>query len=94
LVQHELVEAERVEAIEAGVLHLKKDGTFIINKGINTLQSNSNLYNQDGSSPEISIERISAQLNYEFILGVQIYLGGNRFSVSEAEILAFARTEL
>ena len=51
-----------------------------MNQAINTLQINDFLINQDGSSPEISIERIEAQLNRE--ISANSETGTNPFGVA------------
>jgi hypothetical protein len=66
--RHTLNDVQRKKALEAGVLHTKWDfefGKFIVNQGINSLQDNFYMVNDNGTSYEISVKRISAQLNLE-----------------------------
>lgn len=94
---HNMTKAERETALKAGVLHLKKIPSlgWVINQGINTLQLNAYYINNDGSSPEIATERISAQLNRELPAEAAVlFIGGNAFNVNEAVLTEFAKTYL
>jgi hypothetical protein len=56
------------DANDAGVLITYKDNDFgfmIVELGINSLQNNDNLVNEDGTSYSIQVARIKAQLNKE-----------------------------
>ena len=93
VLDHVLSENERVDAIDSGVLHLKfvRSLGWVINQAINTKQANSYLINADGSSPEISVERIIAQVNREIAEGAEpLFVGGNRFSVTASDLVTYA----
>lgn len=63
---HDMTDIQRQKALDFGVLHTKYDdefGRFVINQSINSIQENTYEVNTDGSSHEISIERIAAQVN-------------------------------
>lgn len=95
--QDTLSEIERVDAINNGVLHVRTVPQlgFVVNQGINTLQTNNFLINPDGSSPEISIERIEAQLNREIQENARVlFIGGNLFSVTAQDLVSFTKKYL
>lgn len=72
---------QRVRALDAGVLTTNFDrdiGSFVITQGINTLQNNRNLVNEDGTSFSISLRRIAAQLNKGIEINAKIDLLGNQ----------------
>ncbi len=81
-VQHQLTNAEKKTGLKAGVLMVHYD-TQLLNPGytilqaVNTLQSNLNLVNEDGSTFEISVRRIAAQLNLELTINAREDLFGN-----------------
>lgn len=94
---HDLDLAEREIALQAGVLHFKKEGEdlWIINQSINTLQKNTQLINPDGSSYEISVERIKAELNQDLsINGSKAFPGKNRNTASPAEVKTWTEGRL
>jgi hypothetical protein len=78
-----LTDSQRVEAIDNGVLHIKNVNGIgdVVNQGINTMQNNDYMINNDGTSPEISIERIKAQLNREISAGALALFIGQPLSV-------------
>lgn len=83
--RHILNDSERRQAIDKGVLHTKWDvefGRFIVNQGINSLQENDYLVNEDGTSYEISIKRIAAQLNLEIEYNGKRQLLGQSYGVN------------
>lgn len=89
---HDLKKSEREVALQAGVLHSRFVAGigWVMNQAINTLQTNTQLINPDGSSYEISIMRIAAQLNKELSINArQRYVGGNANTASPAELKAF-----
>ena len=89
-----LTESERVNAINHGVLHMRNvNGVgLVINQGINTLQANDFMINNDGTSPEISIERIKAQLNREISEGaLQLFIGQNIGTVTSEDIRIYTK---
>lgn len=88
---------ERELAIAAGVLHTRRVARlgYVVNQSINTLQLNDNLVNPDGSSPEISVERIMAQMNYEIDRGLTpLFIGKNRSQVSAGDLVSYVNTYL
>lgn len=94
---HQMTKNERVLALEAGVLHMKKNRTlgWVINQGVNSLQTNDYMINNDGSSPEISIVRIKTQLNREIAQAAEVqFIGGNLFTASKTIIEEFVKSTL
>lgn len=90
--QHTLTESERVDAINSGVVATRfvPQLGIVVNQQVNTLQLNDFLINPDGSSPELSVERIEAQLNREISSNARVlFIGGNLASVSKAVIESF-----
>lgn len=86
---HEMTDNERVLALKKGVLHTKYDSdlqAFIVNQGITSTQKNKFLVNEDGSSHEVSIERIAAQLNKEIEVNAKIQLLGQQNGVNRATL--------
>lgn len=89
---HKLTDREREQALDAGLLTTYYDSeieAFVITQGINTLQNNDNVVNEDGTSHLWSVKRIAAQLNKEIevnakrdLLGDQNQ-GPNRNTLSE-----------
>lgn len=80
---HRMTDAEREVALESGVLTTYYDseiagGVFAITQGVNTLQNNDNVVNEDGTSHQISVERIAAQLNKEIQVNAKNQLLGNQ----------------
>ncbi len=95
---HELTVKERVKALQAGVLHSRNVVGMgnVVNQGINTLQNNSNQeILPDGTSFEISIMSIGAQLNKELILNLRpLFVGGNRGRVTREDVKSFVESYL
>lgn len=86
---HEMTDNERILALQKGVLHTKYDTdfqSFIINQGITSTQKNINLVNEDGSSHEISVERIAAQLNKQIEVNAKIQLFGQQNGVNRGTL--------
>lgn len=80
--QHQLTDTEKKNGLKYGVLMLHYDTqletpSFCILQAVNTLQNNINIINQDGTTNEISIRRISAQLNLELTINARTELLGN-----------------
>ena len=83
---------ERERALQAGVIHNRFVPGIgnVINQAINTLQRNTQLINPDGTSFEISIMRIAAQLNKELILNMRpLFVGNNVGSATPADVKTF-----
>ena len=94
---HDLTKNERIQALQAGVLHFKKVDSlgWVINQSINTLQNNTIQILPNGSSFEISIMRIAAQLNKELQSNVnKIFIGGNANLSSPVEVKSFIENYL
>jgi hypothetical protein len=94
---HNLTYNERIQALQAGVLHFKfvDSKGWVINQSINTLQNNTTQILPNGTSFEISIMRIVSQLNKELILEVEkFFVGGNVNNTSTANVEEFAKTFL
>jgi hypothetical protein len=94
---HQMTKTERIAALEGGVLHMKKHNRlgWIINQGINTLQANDYMINNDGTSPEISISRIKEQLNREISQSASMtFIGGNLYNASGGVIVEFVKSYL
>jgi hypothetical protein len=81
-VVHQLTNSEKEDGLAAGVLMIHLDTqlltpAYTILQAINTLQNNSNMINEDGTTNEISIRRISAQLNANITVNARRDLFGN-----------------
>jgi hypothetical protein len=90
--QHELKKSERELALLTGVLHSRYQSQlgWIVNQGVNTLQSNSSIITTDGKSPEIQIMRIIHQINKELVInGTARFVGGNLNTSSAEEVKTF-----
>jgi len=89
---HSLGIKDRERALQAGVLHNRfvPGIGHVVNQGINTLQKNTQQINPDGTSFEISIMSIGAQLNKELVLNMRpLFIGGNRGNVTPADVKSF-----
>lgn len=98
---HDLSEKQEKIALGKGVLYTKLDMTrdFIISQSISCLQNNDFMINPDGSSYEISIKRIAAQLNKELEVNAYKQLlkredGTNRGSLSTAVVIQWTKSYL
>ncbi len=93
---HSLNDKEVTKALDKGLLvtRLSSAGTFDIIKGINSLQRNSFLVNDDGTTASKQIKRIARQLNKEIIVNSYNDLlkdpnGVNRNTLSEVDVNAW-----
>lgn len=89
---HQLGLRERERALQAGVIHNRFVPGIgnVINQGINSLQRNTQLINPDGTSFEISIMRIAAQLNKELVLNMRpLFVGNSAGQASPADVKSF-----
>lgn len=89
---HQMKKSERETALQNGVLHNRfvPGIGFVVNQGINSIQKNTQMINPDGTSCEISIMRIAAQLNKELTLNIRpLFIGGNLNTSSPADVKAF-----
>lgn len=90
--KHELSSAQRVTALQSGVLHYRKVTNlgYVINEQVNTMQININTIATNGDSPQISIERIKMQLNKELQLNAAVrFVGGNLATASSEDVRLF-----
>lgn len=94
---HKLSDSEKEFALDFGILttHLDSElGYHVIQQGINSLQQNNYLVNEDGTSHDIAVKRITAQLNKEIcVQGKKVFFGKNegpnRNTVTEEDIKAW-----
>lgn len=95
---HVMTDDELVEALDYGIVCTYYDNElegYVILEGINTLQNNDYLLNEDGTSYNIGVKRISAQLIKEVIVNAKKKFfsnqtqGANRNTVNEADIKAW-----
>lgn len=96
-VKHNLKLKQRERALLHGVIHFKKVNRlgYVINQMINTMQKNSAVVYNDGTSPETSIMRIAHQLNKEISEeGTVRFPGGNLATSSAEEVKLFVETQL
>ena len=94
---HPLGQKEREKALQAGVLHNRFVPGIgnVVNQGINSLQRNTQLINPDGTSFEISVMRIAAQLNKELILNMRpLFIGNNIGTITPADVKSFVTSYL
>lgn len=80
---HMMTDKERERALEAGVLTVYFDseiagGIFAITQGINSMQNNRFVVNEDGTSHLVSVERIAAALNKSIEINAKNKLLGNQ----------------
>lgn len=78
---HKLTDKEKEKALDSGLLTTFYDSeieAFIITQGINTLQNNDNIVNEDGTSHLWSLKRIASQLNKEIEINMKKQLLGNQ----------------
>jgi len=90
--RHVLGMKEREKALQAGVIHNRFVPGIgnVVNQAVNSLQRNTQLINTDGTSFEISIMRIGAQLNKELTLNMRpLFVGNNRGTVTAADVKSF-----
>jgi hypothetical protein len=94
---HLLNDKEIVQGLDAGVLMTNLDaGSFDIVKGINTLQRNDFLINEDGTTSSKQIRRVSRQINKELIFNVKRQLlkqpnGVNRNTLTAEDVSEFVK---
>lgn len=100
---HILDDNEIDYALTNGILVSYKDedlGAIVILQGINSLQNNEFLVNEDNTSFSIQIKRIDAQLNKEIMIAAKKKFfgnqtgGGNRNTISPADVKEFTEDEL
>lgn len=89
-----LTDVQLEDCLDAGVLALHWDdelALYTIVRAINTLQNNTALQNEDGSTFSIQISRICTQLNTDLAINAKVALfssnnGANRFTVNEKSL--------
>lgn len=92
---HSLNDKEVKKALKKGVVVTRLEGnSFDIVKGINTLQENTFLVNDDGTTHSKQMKRIARQLNKEIIVEAKRMLlkdpnGVNRNTLSEVDVKAW-----
>ena len=97
-----LTETQLEDALAAGLMTVNYDDdlrVFCITRAINTLQNNSKLQNEDGSTFSIQISRICTQLNVEVVVNAKKQIFGsndtaNLFTVSEMYLKNWIKTFL
>lgn len=92
---HSLNDKEVTKALQKGVIVTRlENGSFDIVKGINTLQDNNFLVNDNGTTASKQIKRIARQMNKEIIVEAKRDLlknpnGVNRNTLSEVDVKAW-----
>lgn len=94
---HLLTEVEQETALEQGVLYTYYDPeleNFVIGQGINSLQNNINLVNDDGTTFSIAVKRIASQLSKEIVFNAKRTFypsdsGPNRNTLSKESIASW-----
>lgn len=97
-----LTDAQLEDALDAGILCLHWDDElagYTIVRAVNTLQNNTVLQNEDGSTFSIQVSRICLQLNTDLAMNAKVALfggnnGTNRFTLSEQSITAWVSSFL
>lgn len=93
---HSMSKAEKELALQKGVLTLVNDPEigFCVLQGVNSLQKNSYLVNENSTSFDISIKRIVAQLNKDIVINAKLTFfsnetGLNRSTASPEDVSAW-----
>ncbi len=92
--QYDYTKAEREQFIRSGVIAPRNvEGSgYLINQGINTLQSNLNLWDAGtDSSPEISLMRAQGQFNKELAVAAETVFIGGTVGVGRGTIESFVQ---
>ena len=92
--QHVLTDKEKEYALDKGILYSYFDDELnkhVMGQGINTLQNNEFIVNEDGTSYSIAIRRMTAQLNREISYNAKKTFfgkneGPNRLTVTEQDL--------
>ncbi len=103
-VTHKLTIPEKKQGLQAGVLMVHWDTqlnnpAYCILQAVNTLQNNLHMVNEDGTSREISIRRISAHLNMTLIINARTSLlgqedGANIHTISDRTLIDWTAGQL
>lgn len=99
---HPLNENEQRFCLSKGILYSYYDyelQSFVLGQGINSLQNNTFLVNEDGTSFSIAVKRIATQLNWEIIYTAKRRFfgtnnGPNRATITKDDIKAWLETFL
>jgi len=89
---HQLNDSQVEQCLDGGVIATRfSDGSYDIVKGINTLQNNDFLINEDGTTSSKQLRRIARQLNKEISVNAKRQLlkqtaGVNRNTLSEQDV--------
>ena len=95
--QHVLNETEMKQALNYGVLAVIPDnGVFEVLKGVNTLQQNQFLLNDDGTTSSKQLFRIAHQINKLILINAKLQLlkdpsGVNRNTLSELDVAQWTK---
>jgi hypothetical protein len=76
---HNLTDRQKEQALRAGVIASYFDSDFadfVCLKGVNSLQTNTNLINPDGTSFSAQVMRIVGQVNHDIVVNAKIQLLG------------------
>jgi hypothetical protein len=96
-VMHSLSDNDVITGLNAGVLMTRLDnGSFEFVKGINTLQKNDFLMNDDGATHSKQLRRITRQINKELTVNIKNNLlkqeaGPNRNTVSTTDVEQYVK---
>jgi hypothetical protein len=99
---HTLTDDEKVQALDAGILvsHYNTDRTqFTVLQGVNTLQENEFLFNENGTTFSIQVKRIDAAINKRLVIESNKKLlgaegGANKNNLSTVVISEFTKSQL
>jgi len=86
---HNLTKVQKEAALDAGVLVVtnnKSTGNFVVLQGVNTLQDNKRLFNNEGESHSIQFMRVVEQINNELIINAEIDLLSDEDGVNSATL--------
>lgn len=92
---HKLTDLEKEYALAKGILTTHYDGElgyYVVQQGINSLQNNEFLVNDNGTSFDIAVKRIEAALNKEIVINAKRTFfgkpmdGPNRNTVTEQDV--------
>ncbi len=78
--EHKLTKKEKISLLDSGVIYTYYDADFkghVVGQGVNTLQDNENLINDNGTSHSIQVRRITAQMNKEIEVNAKKQLLGD-----------------
>lgn len=93
---YDLKKREREKALQAGILHVRNvSGYWCVNQGVNTKQDNLQTISADGTTFELSVALIKAQLNKELIIDAQTrFTGQTAAQASPESVKNFTETKL